>query len=115
MTDTKEYNPLDIVEYAAYNKIDKEPEFAWWVPHAIKKWNNIISAVASRIRIKDVKYGIRIPQSITEAYELDKVNGDTAWRNAISKEMNYVLVAFNVLEDGKNPSVAHQRVFFHDL
>lgn len=113
LADMKEYNPLDIAEYATYNKIEKEPAFAWWVPHAIKKRNNIISAVASRIRIKDMKYGIRIPQSITEAYELDKANGDTAWRDAVSKEMKNVSVAFDVLEDGKNPSAAHKRVFFH--
>ena len=93
--------------YATYNKIDKEPVFSWWVPHTIKKGNNIISAVESRIWIKDTKYEILIPWSITEAYELDKANGDTAWRDAISKEMKNVSVAFNVLEDGKKPSAAH--------
>ena len=60
-----------------------------------------------------MKYGIRIPQYVNEAYELDKINGDTACGNAISKQMKNVSVAFDVLEDGKNPSAAHQRVFFH--
>ena len=60
-----------------------------------------------------MKYRIRIPQSITEAYELDNANGDTAWRDAIIKEMNNMLVALNILEDSKKPSAVHQHVFFH--
>ena len=113
MSNTKEYNPFDIAEYTTYNKINKEPIFAWWVPHALKNRNNIISVVVSMIQIKDTKFGIRIPQSITEAYELDKANGDTAWREGISKEMKNMSVAFDVLEDGKKPSAVHQHVFFH--
>ena len=49
LDDLKEYNPLEIAEYAISNKLEKEPAFAWWVPHVIKKQNNIISAVASRV------------------------------------------------------------------
>ena len=37
LADLKEYNPLEISEYAVRNKLEKEPPFAWWVPHVIKK------------------------------------------------------------------------------
>ena len=47
----------------------------------IKKLNKIIYAVASRVQIKNTKYGMRIPTSITEAYEIDKENGNTLWRD----------------------------------
>ena len=109
----KEYNPLEIAEYAISNKLEKEPAFAWWVPHVIKKRNKIISAVASRVRIKNMKYGMRIPTSITEAYEIDKENGNTLWRDAIKRKMENVSVAFEILEDGKRPSAAHKKVPFH--
>ena len=41
----------------------------------IKKRNNIISAVASRVRIKNMKYGIKITTSITEAYDINREKG----------------------------------------
>ena len=56
---------------------------------------------------------MRIPTSITEAYEIDKENGNTLWRDAIKREMENVSVAFEVLEDGKRPSAAHKKVPFH--
>ena len=79
----------------------------------IKKHNNIISAVASRVRIKNIKYGMKIPTSITEAYDIDKENCNTVWRDAIKREMENVSVAFEVLEDGKKKSAAHKQVSFH--
>ena len=74
----------------------------------IKKRNKIISAVASRVHIKNMKYGMKIPTSITEAYVIDKENGNTLWRDAITRKMDNVSVAFEVLEDGKNTSASHK-------
>ena len=79
----------------------------------IKKRNNIISAVASRLQIKNMKYSMKIPTSITAAYDIDKKNGNTVWRDAIKHKMENMSVAFEVLEDGKKPSVAHKQVSFH--
>ena len=60
----------------------------------VTKRNKIISAVASRVRIKNMKYGMKIPTSITEAYDIDKENGNTLWRDAIKREIENVSVAF---------------------
>ena len=79
----------------------------------IKKRNKITSAVASRARINNMKYSMRIPTSITESYEIDKENGNTLWRDAIKREMENVSIALKVLEDGKRPLAAHKRVPFH--
>ena len=82
-------------------------------PHVIKKQNKIISAVASRVQVKNVKYGMRIPTSIKEAYEIDMENGNTLWRDAIKREMENASVAFEILEDGKRQSASHKKVPFH--
>ena len=79
----------------------------------IKKHNKIISAVASRVGIKNMKYCMKIPTSITEAYDIDKENGNILWREAIKREMENVSVAFEVLEDGKRPSAANKQVPLH--
>ena len=74
----------------------------------IKKRNNIIYAVGSRVHINNMKYCMKIPTSITEAYDIDKENGSILWRDAIKREMENVSVAFEVLEDGKKKSAAHK-------
>ena len=32
----KESNPLEVVEFAVAPKIDKEPDFHWWVTYTLK-------------------------------------------------------------------------------
>jgi len=65
--------------------------------------------VSSRSKKKLHKYGVQIPRSVKEAYELDRINGNTLWRDTITKEMKNVLIAFDILEDGKQ--VAPDRKF----
>ena len=79
----------------------------------VTKRNKIISAVASRVWKKNMKYGMKITTSITEAYDIDKETGNTLWRNVIKRKMKNVSVAFEVLEYGKKPSAAHKQVPLH--
>jgi len=81
----------------------------------MKKIDNIISAVASQVEIKSMKYVIMIPVPITGEYELDMYNVNITWRYVISQEMENVLIAFDMLEDGNKSSAAHKRVFPHDI
>ena len=55
-------------------KIDDEPTFAWWVTYVHKKREIILSKVKSEYWQRAHKYGIRLPKSIKEAYELDEEN-----------------------------------------
>ena len=65
--------------------------------------------------IKNMKYGIKIATSITEAYDIDKENGNTLWIDAIKRKMENVSVAFKLIEDGKEPSASHKQVPFHKI
>ena len=51
--------------------------------------------------------------TVKQALALDAKNGDTLWVNAISKEMENVRVAFEVLLHGKSASIGHQFVQCH--
>ena len=42
LKDIKETNAMYIADYTKTNNIDKEPEFAWWVPSALKRRNVMI-------------------------------------------------------------------------
>ena len=62
----------------------------------------------SRTKKKTQKYGIQIPRSVEEAYNLDKemskLTGKicTFWADAIKLKMDNIRVAFDILEDNKN-------------
>ena len=46
------------------------------------------------MRKKTHKYGIEIPRSLAHAKELDRMNGNTLWMDALKLEMHNVGVAF---------------------
>ena len=69
--------------------------------------------VKSQIRKTTYKYGIEMATSVGHAYEIDKGNGNTLWRDAIKKEMTNVGIAFEVLEEGEKAPVAWHKVSGH--
>ena len=104
LKDLKASNPVELAEYGCMNGIDNEPALAWWIPHTLKKRDRIISSIQSRLLQRSRKYGVLVPKNVTEAYEIDKINGNSYWRDAIHKEMTNVSVAFQFLgEDDKIP------------
>lgn len=109
----KESNPVEVADYAKSKGLIKEPAFAWWVPYTLKKREVIVSAVKARTRKVTHKYGIELPSSVDNAYELDRKNGNTHWRDAICKEMRNIGVAFEVLPDGANAPPGWHRVTGH--
>ena len=113
LVDIKETIPVDVAEYAKANRLDKEPAFAWWVPHTLKKRDQIISAVHKRVRLPSTKYGIRVPRSTRQALEFDRINGDSVWQDAINKEMRDVAVAFKLKDDDERIGNDYKSVGFH--
>ena len=98
LKDMKETYPVETAEYAVSMKIDKLPAFHWWVPFTLRKRKTIIAAVAKRCLTQTTfMYGVELPGTVEDAYNIDKRNGNTVWRDAIAKEMKNVRVAFRIL------------------
>jgi hypothetical protein len=72
LKDSKETFPVKTADFAILNRIDKEPAFAWWVPHVIKKRDAIVAKVKSKYLERTHKYGIEIPKTIKRARELER-------------------------------------------
>ena len=113
LKDMKESHPVEVADFAKARGIADEPAFSWWVPYTLRKRDVIISKVKSRIRKTTHKYGIEMATSVGHAYEIDKGNGNTLWRDAIKKEMTNVGIAFEVLEEGEHAPVAWRKVSGH--
>jgi len=109
----KESNPIEIAEYATAVGIQDEPAFAWWVPFTLRKRDRIISAVNSRVRRKNKKFGIEVPTTVAEAKVLDEKNGNTLWMDALRKEMYNVGVAFKILDDNEPLPVGYSKSSGH--
>jgi hypothetical protein len=98
LKDIKESNPIEVAEFAVANNLVEEPAFKWWVPSVLRRRNRIISKAKSRYWRTTHKFGIKLPHSVAEALEIDRVTGTDFWRKAINKEMQKVKVAWKVHE-----------------
>ena len=113
LKDMKESNPLEVAEYAIRNSVDDHPVFAWWVPQTMKRKETIIKQVTHRLAKKQYKFGIKVPNSVDEALQLDKENGNNLWHAAIQKELKNVLVAFRLLEEGEQLPIGSKQIPYH--
>eukprot|EP00957_Ditylum_brightwellii_P002176 167067-Ditylum_brightwellii.AAC.2 len=101
----KENYPVKTAEYAKSGELDDKATLQWWVPYTLRKHDQIISAIKSRVRKISVKYGINVPRNVEEATLFDRENGNTLWQDAIDLEMHTILPVFDVHKGGKPPSV----------
>ncbi len=73
LPDLKESYPVEIADYAVTHGLDSEPAFAWWVPFTLKKRRNmIIAAVNKRYHKRSHKFGIEIPKTYEDCFELTR-------------------------------------------
>ena len=77
LADLKESNPIEVAEYDVAQDIAHQPTFAWCVHFTLRKRKSIISAVKVRILKKTHKFGIEIPQKVSDAKRIDDANGNT--------------------------------------
>jgi hypothetical protein len=99
----RDMNMPKCAEYAMQHGLADEPAFKFWVKHAIKKRARLIKQVYKRKRMNKFKYGIEVPNTVGQAYALDEKNGNSLWRDAIAKEMENVMVAFEIKNPGEKP------------
>ncbi len=88
LRDLKESHPIETSEYVKIIGVDHEPAFNWWVPHVLKKRDQIISLVKKcnpRFLKRTHKFGIEVPKTVKVALDIDRRNGNTFWADAIPR------------------------------
>ena len=98
----KESNPIETAQFMIARNIQDESAFSWWIPCVMRKRDRIISTVNSRVKKVTHKYSVAIPNSVEDCFKLDKSNGKSLWRDALSREMNNLRVPFDILEDKRS-------------
>ena len=54
-----------------------------------------------------------MPKMVKEAHALDNENGNDNWQKAIQKEMNDVMIAFQLLDDCEQTPIGYQYMECH--
>ena len=62
LVELKDSYAVEVAVFAKSRSLVSEPAFALWVPHTIRRWNAILSALKARLKKKIHKYGIEIPR-----------------------------------------------------
>ena len=62
-----------------------------WVSYTLRKRDQIISKVQHRLVKKSFEYEHEVLNSVKEAYELNKKNNNTRWKNSIAKKLTSFL------------------------
>ena len=113
LKDMKESKPLEVTEYITRNSIGNHPVFAWEMPQTIRRKESIVKQVTHRLAKEQYKFGIKVPNSVDEALQMDKNNGNNLWHDAIQKELKNVLIAFRMLEEGEQLPVGSKQIPYH--
>ena len=94
LKDLKEINPVDLTKYVVENRIDHEPEFAWWVPLTLRKQNMRVSKLQNKYWCITHKFGIEVPTSVKWEYNIYDDTGTCFWRKSITKKIMKVKVDY---------------------
>lgn len=113
LKDLKHSFPVQVAEYAVREGLVDRPAFRWWVHDTLKRRDRMIKAVKTRYLKRTHKYGIQMPKTVEEAYELDCLSGTDLWHQAILKEMKNNAVAFQFLEEGEHVPPGSKWIPFH--
>lgn len=113
----KKEDPITLAKYAEENNLLEQSIWKWakrYVKNK-KKFNRMLrQMMAAKRRANGPKYqfGVRVPRNIKEAYELDKLNNDTKWSDAIQKEISQLTEEYECfqLAEGNVPPADHQQI-----
>jgi hypothetical protein len=83
----KDADPIQLAKYAQANQLLHEPAFAWWAPFVLERKDRIIDKVKTKYWMILHKYGIWLPKSVVEAFQIDRQDANDLWCEAIEKEM----------------------------
>ena len=97
----KNSHPVETTDFACARGIDDKVDFSYWVPYTLRKRDVIIASIKTRFRKVTHKFGIDIPTSIKHALDIDKINRNTFWRDALELEMMNMGISFDILDDNE--------------
>ena len=72
LKDLKQSNPVHMAAYSMANEISDEPDFNWWDKETLLHRDMIITKLKYKYWYTPQKFGIRVPKTVKEAYDIDR-------------------------------------------
>jgi hypothetical protein len=76
----------------------------------LRRRKRIIKTAQTRHKRAGYKFGIRLPRDIADARNLDRINGNTLWMDALRMEMNGVMIAFEPQPEGETHVHGYKKI-----
>ena len=124
-------DPLEVANYAHKNNLTGKKGWKWakqqkgdmrrFIRLALGgtdyRYREILKTKAAIKSMPTAKYkfGIQVPKGVKHALQLDKVNGNKLWEEAIQKEVQGLLNfgTFEILKEGSKPPKGHAFIPMH--
>jgi hypothetical protein len=90
MEDARIHDSFLVMRYAIRNKLLTSPGWEW-TKHYIdsdRTLNHMVHAYKASKFLKNIKFGVEVPQSSRHAFEMDKSEGTTVWKEAMEAEIS---------------------------
>ena len=109
MNELQLHDPLSVLKYGIKNKLLNHQGWEWaklFLPQRRESKGMLRAFKAATIKKRNeikYKFGVQIPRMVQEALELDRINRNNLWEEAIMKELAQIadFDTFRVVPDGK--------------
>ena len=121
LTTMKTSDPVTVAQYALNKNLTDLHGWRWakdYMPdgRTIRLLRRVLTVARRKARSAPVyKFGHKVPRNTRQAYEFDKINGNTLWADAIADEMGKMrkFGTFRPLDPGERLPSTYQRVPMH--
>ena len=111
-------DPIPILKYAHAQHLTSKGPFKvltkYCVGEAPSDYARVFKAKTKPGSVK-IKFGVQVPLGVKQAFNLDRANGNTLWRDAIKKEISQLdeYRVFKALKRGAPIPAGYKQIPYH--
>ena len=117
LDDMRLHDPFIVIKYALKNKLTNKPGWEWakHYMNSDKMLNNMVYAYKASRHLRNIKFGVEVPQSTRHALQIDQEDGINLWKQAMDTEINQLneYETFRVLEDNESIPPGYKFIPYH--
>ena len=117
MDNARLHDPFLVMRYAIRNKLTTKPGWEW-TKHYIesdKTLNHMVLAYKASKFLKNIKFGVEVPQSTRHAIEMDKTDNTAVWKTAMETEISQLHAhdTFTIVKENEQVPIGYKMIPYH--
>ena len=117
LDDMRLHDPFLVIKYAQKNKLTTKPGWEWtkYYLEQDKTLKNMVYAYKASRYLKNVKFGVEVPQSTRHALQIDEADKSSLWKESMATEINQLheYNKFKILEDNDILPEGYKLIPYH--